>query len=84
MKAIKVMATVDQQGSLSLDKPLNIIQNSRVEVIILIPEAVETNEDHEQIESKEQIIQDFRQSWHEAMTGQTIPISQLWEGIENV
>jgi Icc-related predicted phosphoesterase len=84
MKAIKVMATVDLQGSLCLDKPLNIIQNSRVEVIILIPEAVETNEDHEQIESKEQIIQDFRQSWHEAMTGQTIPISQLWEGIENV
>ena len=37
MKAIKVMATVNQQGSLSLDKPLNIIQNSRVEVIILIP-----------------------------------------------
>ena len=84
MKAIKVMATVDLQGSLSLDKPLNIIQNSRVEVIILIPEAVEINEDYEQIESKEQIIQDFRQSWHEAMTGQTIPISQLWEGIENV
>ena len=53
MKAIKVMATVNQQGSLSLDKPLNIIQNSRVEVIILIPEAVEINEDHEQISSKE-------------------------------
>ncbi|OBQ32184.1 MAG: hypothetical protein AN487_22865 [Anabaena sp. CRKS33] len=84
MKAIKVMATVDQEGSLSLDKPLNIIQNSRVEVIILIPEAVEISEDHEQITSKEEIIQDFRQSWQEAMTGKTIPVSQLWEGIENV
>ena len=84
MKAIKVMATVDQQGSLSLDKPLNIIQNSRVEVIILIPEAVENGEDHKEIASKEEIIQDFRQSWQEAMTGKTIPVSQLWEGIENV
>lgn len=84
MKAIKVMATVDLQGSLCLDKPLNIIQNSRVEVIILIPETVEINEDHQQISSKEEIIQDFRQSWHEAMTGKTIPVSQLWEGIENV
>jgi hypothetical protein len=38
MKAIKVMATVDKQGSLSLHRPLSIIQNSRVEVIVLIPE----------------------------------------------
>ncbi len=37
MKAIKLMATVDEQGSLSLDQPLNITENSRVEVIVLIP-----------------------------------------------
>ena len=24
----------------------------------------------------------FRQSWQEAMTGQTLPLSQLWEGID--
>ena len=24
----------------------------------------------------------FRQGWHEAMTGQTIPLSELWEGID--
>ena len=53
MKAIKVMATVDEKGSLSLDKPLNIIQNSRVEVIILIPETVEICEDDEPVESRE-------------------------------
>ncbi|MGM3308178.1 type II toxin-antitoxin system RelN family antitoxin [Anabaena sp. WFMT] len=84
MKAIKVMATVDEQGSLSLDQPLSIIQNSRVEVIVLIPEAIEIGEDYEPMESKEEILQDFRQAWHEAMTGKTIPVSQLWEEIENV
>ncbi|MGB5973178.1 MAG: hypothetical protein WBG38_07655 [Nodosilinea sp.] len=24
----------------------------------------------------------FRQGWHEAMTGQTIPLSELWNGID--
>jgi len=34
--------------------------------------------------NKSVIIEDFRQAWHEAMTGQTIPASQIWEGIEDV
>jgi hypothetical protein len=25
----------------------------------------------------------FRTSWQQAMTGQTLPLSQLWEGIED-
>ena len=25
------------------------------------------------------VVNDFRISWHEAMTGQTIPVNQLWE-----
>lgn len=80
MKAIKVMATVDEQGQLSLDQPLVADKNSRVEVIVLISE--EPEEDDEL--SKEEILENLRQSWHEAMTGQTIPISQVWNGIENV
>ena len=31
--------------------------------------------------AKEEIIEDFWQAWHEAMTGQTIPVPQLWEEI---
>ena len=33
---------------------------------------------------KEEIIEDFQQAWHEAMTGQTIPVSQLWQEMSNV
>jgi len=33
--------------------------------------------------AKEEIIEDFRQAWHEAMTGQTIPVSQLWEELND-
>ncbi|BAY23494.1 hypothetical protein NIES2100_32590 [Calothrix sp. NIES-2100] len=81
MKAIKVMATIDEHGQLTLDHPLMTDKNSRVEVIVLIPEAAEIDEDDQ---SKESILEDFRQAWHEAMTGQTIPVAQLWEGLEDV
>jgi hypothetical protein len=38
MKALKVMAMIDDQGQLTLDYPLLTDRNSRVEVIVLIPE----------------------------------------------
>jgi hypothetical protein len=81
MKAIKVMATIDDRGQLYIDEPLNLEQNSRVEVIVLIPEVTESNEDEQ---SKEEILADLRQAWHEAMTGKTIPVAQIWEGIDDV
>lgn len=81
MKAIKLMATIDEQGQLTLDYPLIIDKNSRVEVIVLIPEEAEIEADDQ---PKEAILEDFRKAWHEAMTGQTIPVAQLWEGLEDV
>ena len=78
MRAFKTMATINEQGQPTLDDPLLTNQNSRVEIIVLIPE----NEDLDE-PSKAEILADFRQAWHEAMTGQTIPISQLWDGIED-
>ncbi|MEA5517679.1 hypothetical protein [Limnoraphis robusta] len=79
MKAIKIMATIDEQGKLSLDQPLTLNKNQRVEVIVLIPETADLEED----ESKATILEDFRQAWQEAMTGKTIPVAQIWEGIED-
>lgn len=78
MKALKVMATLDEQGQLTLDHPLVTDKNSRVEVIVLIPEEADLDD-----KSQAEVLADFRQGWHEAMTGQTIPVAQLWEGIED-
>jgi hypothetical protein len=78
MKALKVMATINDLGQLTLDHPLGIDRNSRVEVIVLIPETEALDE-----QSQAEILADLRQSWHEAMTGQTIPVAQLWEGWED-
>lgn len=80
MKAIKVMGTVNEQGQLALDSPLTIEKKSRVEVIVLILEETEVEEDNQ---SQEEIIEDFRQAWNEAMNRETIPVEQLWEGLEN-
>ncbi|BAZ02585.1 hypothetical protein NIES37_65980 [Tolypothrix tenuis PCC 7101] len=78
MKALKVMATINEEGQLTLDHPLTTDKNSRVEVIVLIPD----DEAPDQI-SQAEVLADFRQAWQEAMTGQTIPLSQLWEGFED-
>lgn len=75
MKAVKVMGTVNEQGQLALDSPLVVEKQSRVEVIVLIPDETEVEED---IKTKEEILNDFRISWQEAKNGDTIPIEQLW------
>lgn len=78
MKALKVMGSIDEQGQLTLDQPLITDKNSRVEVIVLILEEADQDDT-----SQAEVLSDFRQAWHEAMTGQTIPVAQLWEGLEN-
>ena len=79
MKALKVMATIDEQGQLTLDQPLITDKNSRVEVIVLIPEVADLDDS-----SQAEVLADFRQAWQEAMTGQTISVAKLWEGLEDV
>jgi len=39
MEAVKVMGTIDDRGQLMLDQPLELVENSRVEVIILVQDA---------------------------------------------
>ena len=75
MKAIKVMGIVNEQGQLTLDFPLVVDKQSRVEVIVLISEEVKEDCDP----TKEAILNDFRQAWQEAQNGKTIPVEQLWD-----
>lgn len=43
MKAIKVMASIDEHGQLTLDRPIMTDKNSLAEVIVLIPEEAEVD-----------------------------------------
>lgn len=80
MKAIEVKATVDELGQLSLDKPLRLRKFSRVRVIVLIQEKY-VEDCVEDGELYEPASESFRQGWYDAITGNTVPVSQLWEGI---
>lgn len=57
MKAIKVIATIDDRGQLCIDEPLKLYRNSRVEVIVLIPEVTGINEDEPSNEANHQTTQ---------------------------
>jgi hypothetical protein len=82
MKAIEVTGTVNEQGQLSLDIPLSIDQHTRVRVIVLLPEEADQKNNQEDEEISESAVESFRQGWYDAMTGNTLPVSQLWEGID--
>lgn len=77
MSEQKLTGTINEQGQIILDSPLTRDRNSRVEVTVRVINDV--SEDLTQAE----VLADFQQAWEEAMTGQTIPVSQLWEGLEN-
>jgi len=66
-------------GQLSLDQPLTVDKHTRVRVIVLLSENEEV-QDEELLESAQE---SFRQGWYDAMTGNTLPVSQLWQGIDN-
>jgi hypothetical protein len=79
MKAIETTATLTENGQLTLDEPLASTQPRRVRVIVLIPEDDELDPDDTPTEV---ILEGIRQGLHEAFTGQTLPLAQLWDGID--
>lgn len=81
MEAVKVMGTIDERGQLMLDQPLELVENSRVEVIILVQESSPISAEEDT--PKEEVLADLRQAWREAMTGQAIPVAQLWESFDD-
>ena len=51
-------------------KAIKVMGTVDEQVIVLIPEDTETEEN----QTKEEILNDFRISWQEAMNGETIPV----------
>jgi hypothetical protein len=79
MKAIETTATISPNGQFTIDEPIDLKHNSRVRIIILLPD----DEDPEPYETPtEQVIDGIRQGFYEAFTGQTVPLAQMWEGID--
>ncbi len=79
MKAIETTASIDERGQLTLDHALGVTKPQRVRLIILIDEA----DDPDPSETPtEEAIAGIQQGLREALSGQTIPLAAMWEGID--
>jgi predicted DNA-binding antitoxin AbrB/MazE fold protein len=83
MNAYKKHLTIDNFQQLILTN-LPFKPGQKVEVIILSEDDKET--DNKNIDTDEtpteKIIEGIYQGLHEAITGKTIPLEQMWEGID--
>ena len=78
MQEIEVQGTIDEQGYIRLDQPLKISNRSNVRIIVMVPEDSELDGYDEPDES---VLAGLRQALSEVKAGKTIPLSELWDGI---
>ncbi|MBD2254916.1 hypothetical protein [Nostoc parmelioides] len=84
MKAIEVTGTIDSQGNLILDQPIQgTTYPHQVRVIVLVPEEqVQAEEVDPDDTPVEEIKASLRRALKQAKEGKRIPLSQMWEGID--
>ncbi len=79
MKAIETTATINESGEFILDKSLREYKPQQVRVILLFSEDDEIDPEETPTEV---VLEGIRQGLHEALTGQTIPLAKMWEGVD--
>jgi hypothetical protein len=82
MKAYEFPAKLNAVGSLDIPEAIlkNLSTEQEMRVIVLVTEQADDPEP--KADELEFSSDRFRQSWQQAMTGQTLPLSQLWEGVD--
>ncbi|MEG3862244.1 type II toxin-antitoxin system RelN family antitoxin [Microcoleus sp. herbarium12] len=82
MKAFEVTGTIDEKGQLLLDRPLTLDIPSLLRIILLLSEPTDETEEDPDDTTVAEIKASLRRALQEAKTGQRIPLSQMWEGID--
>lgn len=82
MRAVEVAGNIDEQGHLVLDEPVEVISPGRVRVLILFTETISEIENDNDNDSTKSVKASLRRALLQAKTGERIPISQMWEGID--
>ncbi len=82
MRAVEVAGTIDRQGHLLLDQPINVDISSRVRVIVLFPEPIQELTDDPDDTPIEEIKASLKRAFQQAKAGQRIPLAQMWDGID--
>ena len=80
MKAIEVTGSIDTEGNLILDEPIQAENYSHLRVIVLFSESESENDPDDT--PVEEIKASLRRALQQAKAGQRIPLSQMWEGID--
>ncbi|MEG4960959.1 MULTISPECIES: type II toxin-antitoxin system RelN family antitoxin [unclassified Microcoleus] len=82
MKAFEVTGTIDEKGQLILDRPLTLDTPGPVRIIVLFQEPTDEGEDDPDDTPVEEVKASLRRALQETKIGQRIPLSQMWEGID--
>ena len=82
MKAFEVTGTIDEKGQLTLDRPLTVDTPGPVRIIVLFQEPTDEAEEDPDDTPVAEIKASLKRALQEAKTGQRIPLSQMWEGID--
>ena len=90
MKAIETTGTINTEGHLTLDLPLDPAHDQRVRVIVLIPEDGESDSrllernstDDLYEDSTETVLEGIREGWQQALSGDVHSISELWSRLD--
>ncbi|MBD2089521.1 hypothetical protein H6F67_06600 [Microcoleus sp. FACHB-1515] len=81
MRAIEVTGTIDAEGNLLLDAPIQAAASSRVRVILLFSEPAEETDDSDDT-PVEEIKASLQQALQQAKSGDRIPLSEMWDGTD--
>ena len=79
MQAFELSARVRLDGTIELPKLPIVSFNSAVKVILLVEEPFKTRDDSELSSAAES----FQEGWSDLLEGRTIPVCQLWDGLDD-
>jgi len=82
MKALEVTRTIDEKDRLILAQPLTLDNPGPVAIILLLPEPKDEAEDDPDDTPVAEVKASLKRSLQFAKTGQRIPLSQMWEGLD--
>jgi len=83
MKAIEVTGSIDAQGNLVLDEPIQAsVYSGRVRVIVLLPETTSDLTEDPDDTPIDIVKSSLRKALQQAKSGQRLPLSEMWEGID--
>jgi hypothetical protein len=78
MKSLRVPGRIDEHDRLILDYLLDALKPQQVEIdIILLDDDLEDYYEP----TKEEILEGIREGFHDCLTGNTSPVSELWDDL---